>query len=367
MNNKVIIQDISMNLQNINYGDVFFIGNSIVIFVASNMALKTYNLKREFNPKKVKIDFSPEIIQKYSDVNFDKILSMKYGNSLAFFAHILMNNFRDEDLALFKNNINELVINNKNFGLYNFLLGINVDGEYDCRKNEIGLNNKCDFLSIDHELFHMASSIYSNNIEYSGFRYYNRKTNDDFGRGLNEGYTQTLTERYFGSFYGDNIYIFEVHFARMTEEIIGKSKMESLYLNANLNGLIDELKKYESEENIMIYICHLDFINKYINDSNLFMMKKKFLAASIKYVGRFLLTCYTKKIGNEVKNNNCTMDEGIDYLMKYICKLGFCLEYGKYSFELLNKDDIKQIIKSNLDFDVNVDMVEDKKKLIIMR
>ena len=85
MNNKVIIQDISMNLQNINYGDVFFIGNSIVIFVASNFALKAYNLKREFNLKKVKIDFSPEIIKKYKDVNFEKILSMKYGNSLVFF------------------------------------------------------------------------------------------------------------------------------------------------------------------------------------------------------------------------------------------------------------------------------------------
>lgn len=187
----------------------------------------------------------------------------------------------------------------------------------------------------------------------------------DLGRGLNEGYTQLLTERYFGSIYGDKIYIFEVHFARMTEEIIGKSKMESLYLNANLNGLIDELKKFESKENIMRYICHLDFINKYINDSNLFIMKKKFLAASIKYVGRFLLTCYVKKIGNEVKNNNCTINEGIDYLMKYICKLGFCFEYGKYSFELLNKDDIEQIIKSNLDFDVKVDMVKDKKKLKI--
>lgn len=359
---KMIIQDLINTLQQIDYSHAFLIGNSIFIYFTADIAGKSYILKREFKFKTTKVELPPELIKKYQKVDIDKIISMKYGSSLAFFATTLINNFKEEDLTLFYNNINELVVKNKSFKLENFILSTNVNGEYDCKKNEISLGNNCIFTTIDHELFHMASSIYNKNIKCSGFHYYNKNLNVDCGYGLNEGYTQTLTERYFGHLDGVQIYFDEVHFAKKLEEIIGQSKMESLYLNANLRGLVDELTKYENEENIMKFIYYLDFINKHIYDNTLFILKKKMLGESFKYISRFLLTCYTKKINEEVKNNVYTVKEGIDYLMKYICKLGFYMKVGKKSFELLNREDIEEIIENNIDFNVNVVITIDKKK-----
>ena len=92
------------------------------------------------------------------------------------------------------------------------------------------------------------------------------KTRDYIGSGLNEGYTQLLTERYFGE--TNEIaasYKICMFFSKKLEEIIGKDKMQSLYLNANLTELINELKKYDTEENIIKFIKSLDTILKYIN------------------------------------------------------------------------------------------------------
>lgn len=356
MQNNISIQDMLATLQQIDYRYVLLIGNSIFIYYTSGVLYKTYSLKKKFRPKITKVELPTQLIRKYQKVDMDKIIRVEYGKSLVKFTKVLIDKFKEEDLILFYNNINELIIKIKNFKLENFILTTNNDGKYVTKKNEITIDKNSHFLTIFHELFHMASSFYNEIMECSGFNYYNKKLKVGYGEGLNEGYTQTLTERYFGKVDdGVQIYFYESNVAKKLEEIIGQDKMESLYLRANLRGLIDELIKYESEENIMTFICHLDFVNSHFNiNKRMSLTKKKMLRESFKYISRFLLTCYTKKINNEIKNNCCTKEEGINYIVKFTNKVGYQIHLNKYSFELLNNEDIDEIFKNNLNMDANI-------------
>ena len=85
----------------------------------------------------------------------------------------------------------------------------------------------------------MASTIFQDGIIYSGL------SEQNIGIGLNEGYTELLAKRYFDKS-NNNGYIFETQIAKLLELIIGQEKMESYYFNANLYGLIEELRKYNN-------------------------------------------------------------------------------------------------------------------------
>ena len=83
----------------------------------------------------------------------------------------------------------------------------------------------------------------------------------DIGTGLNEGYTQVLNERYFyskGTYIG--CYSLFVRFASYLEVLVGQEKMESLYFKADLEGLIQELEKYASRDEVLRLIKDIDYI-----------------------------------------------------------------------------------------------------------
>lgn len=88
----------------------------------------------------------------------------------------------------------------------------------------------------NHELLHLSSANLKN----------------DFGiysKGLDEGYTSLLAERYFGEKTSDD-YIFFKNIMLILERIVGGNRMEKFYFNADVLGLINELKKYTTMEEI---------------------------------------------------------------------------------------------------------------------
>lgn len=98
-----------------------------------------------------------------------------------------------------------------------------------------------------HELIHMATS-YDNGARI-GFR------QQKLGRGLNEGYTELINKRYFSKEDDDEAksdkpigYGYEQELAYGIELLVGQNKMESLFFNADLYGLIEEMSKYTSRE-----------------------------------------------------------------------------------------------------------------------
>ena len=109
-----------------------------------------------------------------------------------------------------------------------------------------------------HELLHALTSFKCKNLLVSGFHHKN------IGRGINEGYTDLITNRLLNiSGYDYKIgYPYESIVSNIIELIIGKEKMYSLYFKGDLSGLIDILSQYSSKTDVMNFIINLDKINQ---------------------------------------------------------------------------------------------------------
>ena len=79
--------------------------------------------------------------------------------------------------------------------------------------------------------------------------------------------------------------------------------MSSLYLNANLNGLITELTKYVSIPEIMKFLSALDFVMNDITKPYYLTSLKKTLLNKLMYINAFLFKTYVWKCGEEYQYN----------------------------------------------------------------
>ena len=109
--------------------------------------------------------------------------------------------------------------------------------------------------SIYHELMH-SMSIKKYGSGYAGLTYYIK----ELGYGINEGYTQRLTEEFIKN-NKSKTYPNEKNIALIIEKIIGKKLMQMLYFNAGYNGLIKMLSKYDTEEKIVKLIKIIDILS----------------------------------------------------------------------------------------------------------
>lgn len=105
------------------------------------------------------------------------------------------------------------------------------------------------FNTTKHELFHLSTLAKGQ----CGFNINN------YAKGLNEGYTQLLAERYFSEGIG-KCYLFEVVLVKIIEQLIGQDNMEKYYFDLDLVSLINDLINYETEENIVNFIKNLDIL-----------------------------------------------------------------------------------------------------------
>ena len=113
---------------------------------------------------------------------------------------------------------------------------------------------------IYHELLHAVTSYHHKTKNYSGFKQLNTKTKKVIGKFLNEGYTELLTQKLFGP--NDNGgYPYEEKVAEIIELIIDQDKMQKLYFNINLEGLINELAKYNNVNKVKQFILNIDTID----------------------------------------------------------------------------------------------------------
>lgn len=154
------------------------------------------------------------------------------------------------DLSNFYNRFNDIMYFDVKFprivnGLFNPMLNVIVN---------LNQSKNAD-LTVTHELFHAASS---NNMFSSGFHHTILSSGHtghqiQIGKWLNEGYTELLNIRYFDSEYGRS-YLHEVFLMNKLEHIIGKEKMEQLYINSDLKGLINEINKYLDKKETMTFI-----------------------------------------------------------------------------------------------------------------
>lgn len=152
----------------------------------------------------------------------------------------------------------------------------------------------------------MSTYMRTDRYLFFGFEQYDLVDKKSFGKAINEGYTQLLAHRYFNVSSESNYY-FLVYQLQFLETIIGKEKMESLYMNADLYGLVDELKKYAYYKDISKFITYFDYIldNLYVSKKNYSNRKLAIIGQMFTYINIFLLNTYL----NKLKLNKPTNEE----------------------------------------------------------
>ena len=126
--------------------------------------------------------------------------------------------------------------------------------------NELSYKN---FDDIYHELMHIASSQLDKikDILYSGFSYYDGKSNKSVGDGISEGYIELLCDRdlYDGHFIHEVdiqnkeykvYYCYAKVLARQLEIVVGKDLLEDMFFKYGFIRLKEFLMQYKDEKSV---------------------------------------------------------------------------------------------------------------------
>lgn len=255
--------------------------------------IMNYEIKKDFDTTEISKFILPESL-KESIQNSQNIRSITLKKATMEFASVLTNNFENAFLTNFYRNIKDVKV--RNMLLFEYIKS-DATGYYSIEspRNTIVVSK---YINIFHELFHMASSFYEEEgVFHSGFETSYKTDNPKifkvYGKGLNEGYTELLTKRYFGEKHKIKLsYKKEMNIAFYLELIVGQNLMEKLYLTANQTALISELKKYAPADDVLKLIDELD--KKNIN---------------IKLIYSNILKMYKNKILFQVKIDKLAFDE----------------------------------------------------------
>lgn len=225
------------------------------------------------------------VIESDSDVDLE--------NKIVDFVNKMKEIAQEKDLKFLINNLTTITVNSTKLNIYRLK---KIYGFYDIETNVINVLNDNYTKTINHELLHMSSSYYDkeNGITYSGFVQSHGKRN--IGLGITEGYTEYLVKKHFdaeGSV--SNAYAYESKIASIIEKTIGEDKMLSLYLNANLYGLLEELAKYTSMHDAYMFIMNLDFITKNMSGKKILPSSKAYMMKVYREINIFLLKLSANK------------------------------------------------------------------------
>lgn len=177
--------------------------------------------------------------------------------------------------------------------------------------NSINIYDIADKKVIFHELFHAATSSKQNRVLYSGFS--QNQTRKRIGIGINEGYTSLMTNRYFDS--NESGYQLYTYIMELVEEEIGQNKLEKLYSEMNLVGLLDEIKNKGLYEPFIKIINASDYIEEYLikHSDPLYMGS---LTGSL--LSRDEIDLILEQEENEFKTSRKELEKSIEELIKLI-------------------------------------------------
>ena len=205
-------------------------------------------------------------------------------------------------------------------------------GYYDLSDKVIKLRKKIirDKEVFFHELTHLANACKKDGIGYCGFSQYDKSTKKSIGDGLNEGFTELFVRKNFNL--QGKTYNCVYNSVEALTEIIGMEKMETLFFDCNLGGLVDEIKKYGVyEEEINRFILNLDYI---VYERNSTLITSKQYKNCQKEVYMFITKLFAKK--KTFESENQVID---DEMIKF--------ETKKFSLQYYNN---KKFIKKKMNF-----------------
>ena len=330
------INDIMSYFNSLGYMDEFDFSESIIEFKNNLKELKKINNGVDINKdieieKTDKIVMPPELISNHTGINYKNIISYEFSEEIAKFARIMTTNFSSENLVILYNNINDLKIEKiymneflehiKNIIFKRGTKDLNVAG-YNVFLNRVRIEEEYVDIDMPHELFHMASSVYDKEkkVLYTGFVQTIIKENRNIGDGINEGYTEWMVAKYYDeSILSDSTsYKYLCNVARNLDEIVGKDKMENLYLKANLKGLVEELVKYNSYDNVMHFISATDYLYHNLNESRKSKQEKEVITNELKFINKFMIESITKSTALMYSDNEISIEDIVPIISKKI-------------------------------------------------
>jgi hypothetical protein len=179
-----------------------------------------------------------------------------------------------------------------------------------------------------------------------------QKTEDGWiGKGLNEGYTELLTRRYFPNDKKEvkkkknkkespKAYDAHVSICRKLEKIVGKEKMTEFYLTSNLSGLIKELKKYSTNEEISKFIANVDLMHNYANEYTMFGVSE--IKKAVKEITSYLIKTHLRFLQIQINEGRLTEKESYKQHKEFVESIE---DYYKFFFHKYKSYDIKDIYK----------------------
>lgn len=181
----------------------------------------------------------------YEIIESNKNLT-NYRNYIYKFVNTLLGNNINIDLTIFKYNLKDLKIIEYEEDEYENLYGNSSAAIYNPIYNEIAIK-KCDNIEkyIYHEFGHLLNNTYIEeyNLSYS---FYN-KSQDYLGKSLHEGFTNLFISEQFECNYS-GAYRFEQNYIKILYELLGEQKVKEIFLEGNVNDLINELDSLYSSE-----------------------------------------------------------------------------------------------------------------------
>lgn len=251
-----------------------------------------------------------KVKEEYTSNDIEEFLKYKgYNNIVKYFINKFSQNFTEEQIKAMLYRLKGLTISELIYKSYSpFYISL---GYYDGHNNEIVIEYYKDRRqsqeklkeTLIHELLHMASTRSVRDGSITGF-----DIPLYLGNAINEGYTEYLTKKYFtkGSRYVNSREV-DVFFAKGIENLVGDSKMQELYFNANLNGLVNEIAKYSSKEDAIKLLFLMD-------RKNIGLRGEKDLIQIIEEIAKL----NAKKLERELSLGNITYEEyQIQYAIKY--------------------------------------------------
>lgn len=315
-------------MDNIYFDILKYTFGTITIGYISHKIINDYKVNKDFKAEKIiEIKKTPNLYFYSNEVIISNLQSYEIRKNIDIFIKFMLKNYSEEVLQCFFHNLNRINIKEKIIKLE--LLRKNIDGYYDACTNEIKVMNSN---VIFHELFHAASTIYDekNGLVYQGFSQVDLKNNINIGIGLNEGYTEYLSSKYF--YYDDNsAYFYERYIAQKLEKIVGSKDMEELFLKADLYGLIEKLGEYSSKENIISFINNVDVISKHKFYENNIIKRLK------EEVYQFLYDAYSNKLNSDFNSNLITKIDMINKLTYFLGDYSYFKNSNNYLLEYSKK------------------------------
>ncbi len=229
------------------------------------------------------------------------------------FAETFRKNFTEEQTRNMLYLLRRLTVERKEDTIKKFQLKVSM-GVYNSYANRItiysypGEDLKDELKeTIFHELLHMASTRRIRD-GFTGDYVTGFELRSNFGKSLNEGYTEYLREKYFGKGNYTELPDWRVVIAKGIEYIVGEKEMEKYFFNADLPGLMAALRKYASQEDLL----KLFFLMERVENPTLGISKDKY-----RVIRKELSKINERKLKRDLEEGRITQEQyDIEHAMK---------------------------------------------------